>query len=185
MAASNCNDTVVWACEDQSIHTSATMFRFLHGVGLARMTQAPPLPSAEFVVSCTTQRFTDFGRVPGYCRSDLKSSVTKRSIWTLYFESATSDGNVHPIEYSRPQVLIMKPMSDLCWQCQQNSCPYQRRVQLLKTTTYSWGPRCNFSPPLPLTKIPANIRNIRVHYSFNYAQQVHGSWADIFSNASV
>lgn len=72
------------------------------------------------------------GRIPGYKNSDLKllpSSTTKRSIWDLYIESA-SKGLLKHVAYSTftqmwrdllPNILIMKPMSDLCWLCQQNS----------------------------------------------------------------
>ena len=62
------------------------------------------------------------GRVPGYSRSDIQlhpSSMSKRKIW-----------NIYPVRYTSfcrlwrslvPSVTIMKPMTDLCWQCQQNN----------------------------------------------------------------
>ena len=31
----------------------------------------------------------------------------------------------------------------------------------------------NFTPPPPLSCIPCNLKDIKVHYSFDYAQQVH------------
>lgn len=97
-----------------------------------------PLSSAEFVVrfllhSTRIHGLLLPGGVPGYSRSDLNllpSSATKRLIWTEYYQSATNDSSIYTVEYSTfcrlwrtllPQVLIMKPMSDLCWQCQQNS----------------------------------------------------------------
>ena len=73
------------------------------------------------------------GRIPGYQKTDIKllpSSLSKRNIWQLYFDSAQSVDHVHSIAYSTfnklwhsllPSIILMKPMSDLCWTCQQNS----------------------------------------------------------------
>ena len=70
--------------------------------------------------------------IPGYNRFDLKllpSSTTKLSIWKSYAESVGHFGervagyrSFQKI-WSKylPQVLITKPMSDLCWTCQQNN----------------------------------------------------------------
>ena len=75
------------------------------------------------------------GRVPGYSRSDIQllpSSTSKHSIWQQYYSSSTSTSH-RAVAYSTfcllwrnlvPQVMTMKPMkpmSDLCWTCQQNS----------------------------------------------------------------
>lgn len=72
------------------------------------------------------------GRIPGYNRSDLKllpSSVTKLSIWETY-RKAIEDQNVRIAGYRTfrviwqkylPYVIITKPMSDLCFTCQQNN----------------------------------------------------------------
>ncbi len=182
------------------------------------------LSSVEYVVRFLLQ-YTELnglllpGRVPGYSRSDLKllpSSASKHLMWLLYHESAaTNDSFVHAVQYSTfcrlwrdllPQVIIMKPMSDLCWRCQQNSTAILRSancleseksstlkaaedhltyVQLERTYYRSICNECRqdvrsffvsngeFSPPLPHTLIPANTNNIKVHYSFDYAQQVH------------
>ena len=77
------------------------------------------------------------GRVPGYKNSDVKllpSSTTKRGIWELYIQSASS-GLLKSVAYSTftqlwrqllPHILVMKPMSDLCWICQQNSTAIAR-----------------------------------------------------------
>ena len=71
------------------------------------------------------------GRIPGYNRFDLKllpSNTSKLHIWELYAESVRSFGG-RVVGYRSfrniwskylPQVLITKPMSDLCWICQQN-----------------------------------------------------------------
>ena len=73
------------------------------------------------------------GRVPGYARDDIKllpSSKSKRGIWRVYQQAAENDGSVHAVAYSTfcklwkdllPSLIIMKPMTDLCWTCQQNS----------------------------------------------------------------
>ena len=72
------------------------------------------------------------GRVPGHKRSDIQllpSSTTKHKIWDLY-QQAAGGGSTRPVSYSMftslwqqllPRVVVMKPMSDLCWICQQNS----------------------------------------------------------------
>ena len=73
------------------------------------------------------------GRIPGYHKTDIKllpSSVSKRSIWRLCFDSAVCADQIHPVAYSTfnklwqsllPSIILMKPMSDLCWTCQKNS----------------------------------------------------------------
>ena len=72
------------------------------------------------------------GRVPGYSRSDIKllpSSSSKRGIWKSY-KSAVVLATTQTVAYSTfcrlwrkllPSIIVMKPMSDLCWHCQQNS----------------------------------------------------------------
>ena len=68
------------------------------------------------------------GRVPGYSRSDIQllpSSLSKRKIWNQY--SSSTEKCVAYFTFCKlwksliPSILIMKPMTDLCWQCQQNS----------------------------------------------------------------
>ncbi len=73
------------------------------------------------------------GRIPGYKRDDMQllpSLVTKREVWELYHETATSREGSLAVCYSlffrfwrqlTPQVIVAKPMSDLCWTCQKNS----------------------------------------------------------------
>lgn len=73
------------------------------------------------------------GRVPGYCRSDIKllpSSVSKRTIWKTYKTATEATNSVCKVAYTTfcrlwrtllPSIVLMKPMSDLCWKCQQNS----------------------------------------------------------------
>ena len=65
------------------------------------------------------------GRVLGYKDSDVKllpSSTTKHSICELYLQAAATS-LMRAVAYS---TLVMKPMSDLCWVCQQNSSAITR-----------------------------------------------------------
>ena len=68
------------------------------------------------------------GRIPGYSHSDIQllpSNMSKRKIWNIY--SSSSGTTVSYTSFCRfwrnlvPSVIIMKPMTDLCWQCQQNN----------------------------------------------------------------
>ena len=73
------------------------------------------------------------GRIPGYSRDDIKllpSSVSKKGIWSTYFQAAQQDPEVHAVAYTTfchlwrqllPSIRLMKPMTDLCWTCQKNS----------------------------------------------------------------
>ena len=77
------------------------------------------------------------GRVPGYKDSDVKllpSSTTKHAIWELYLQAAATS-LMRAVAYSTftqlwrqllPNIVVMKPMSDLCWVCQQNSTAITR-----------------------------------------------------------
>ena len=82
------------------------------------------------------------GRVPGYSRTDIQllpSSLSKRAVWRVYREAV---GAVHAVAYSTfcllwrslvPSIVIMKPRSDLCWQCQQNSTAIMRTANASDT----------------------------------------------------
>ena len=98
------------------------------------------------------------GRVPGYKRSDIQllpSSTTKHKVWELY-QQAAAVGSTRPVCYSTftslwrqllPHVVVMKPMSDLCWLCQQNSTAITRsanRPEEEKTQVYSIVVASNF-----------------------------------------
>ena len=73
------------------------------------------------------------GRVPSYKDSKcqlLPSSTTKYSVWQKYLEASSSAENVRAVKYSTftmiwrkycPLLTVMKPMTDLCHICQQNS----------------------------------------------------------------
>ena len=82
------------------------------------------------------------GRVPGYSWIDIQllpSSLSKRAVWRVYREAV---GAVHAVAYSTfcllwrsvvPSIVIMKPRSDLCWQCQQNSTAIMRTANASDT----------------------------------------------------
>ena len=77
------------------------------------------------------------GRVPGYKDSDVKllpSSTTKHTIWEQYIQ-AVATTLMRAVAYSTfthlwrqllSNVIVMKPMSDLCRVCQQNSTAIMR-----------------------------------------------------------
>lgn len=64
----------------------------------------------------------------------LPSSLSKRDIWKKYCEALqaamSNTTEIHQVQYVTfcrlwkqlaPQVVAMKPMTDLCWTCQRNS----------------------------------------------------------------
>ena len=73
------------------------------------------------------------GRVRGYKRDDIKlhpSSATKRAVWMLYQESAMSL-SLRSVAYTTfckvwrnflADVVVYKPMTDLCITCQKKCC---------------------------------------------------------------
>ena len=73
------------------------------------------------------------GRIPGYNRTDLKllpSSITKLAMFESYSQLVAAGPSGRVPKYQtfiniwqkyRPQVIITKPMSDLCFTCQQNN----------------------------------------------------------------
>ena len=97
------------------------------------------------------------GRIPGYKRDDLQllpSSTTKKvgfvlthiqqlywqtnlqAVWVLYKHSCEQAG-IPAAAYTTftaywrqliPRIVVMKPMTDLCWVCQQNSTAIMRAV---------------------------------------------------------
>lgn len=118
-----------------------------HGNSRRRPHNALSFSSVEYVVrflhTYTEQNGLLLpGRVPGYSRTDIKllpSSISKRGIWRVYKSAAEGDDQVQGVGYSTfcrfwrqlvPSVIIMKPMSDLCWQCQQNSNAILRAANL-------------------------------------------------------
>ena len=147
----------------------------------------------------------------------LRSShpvLPKEGIWKIYKEAA-AQGETQVIAYTTfcrlwkaqlPYVVLMKPMTDLCWKCQQNgnailrtanssdsnksttieeALEHLRIVQVERSLYRTTCKECereikafftngnNFTPPPLHSHAPANSRDIRAHYSFDYAQKVH------------
>ena len=81
------------------------------------------------------------GRIPGYKRDDIQllpSTTTKRAVWKLYQDTA-QDLSLRPLSYPcfcrvwkhfLPQVIVARPMTDLCWTCQQHSTAIIRSANL-------------------------------------------------------
>ena len=81
------------------------------------------------------------GRIPGYKRDDiqlLSSTTTKKAVWRLYQDTCSSL-SVRAAGYSTfckvwrhflPHVIVARPMTDLCWTCQQNSTAIVRSAGL-------------------------------------------------------
>lgn len=73
------------------------------------------------------------GRVPGYSRDDVRllpSSSSRRTIHKIYLEAELLAPDITPVAYrtfcrlwqlQMPHLLLMKPMTDLCWTCQKHS----------------------------------------------------------------
>ena len=194
----------------------------VHGNAKRRPKHALLLSSTEYVVrflySYAEQHALLLpGRIPGYSCTDIQllpSSVSKRAVWRVYHEAAEGANTIHSVAYSTfcylwrtlvPSIVVMKPRSDLCWQCQQNSTAITRsanlsdseksavlgdaleHLRIVKMERSHYKSVCeeckesiqahfvvngNFSPP-PYSQTPANSVDIKVHYSFDYAQQVH------------
>lgn len=169
----------------------------------------------HFLISYAEQNALLPGRIPGYSRSDIKllpSSVSKRGIWKVYHTAAEEDANAHAVAYTTfcrlwrtllPSVIIMKPMTDLCWTCHRNSTAilraaisseaskfstireaeeHLRIVQIERSFYKSTCDACRksvrafftidgeFHPPALSSTTTPNTRDIKVHYSFDYAQ---------------
>ena len=72
------------------------------------------------------------GRIPGFKQDDVKvlsSNETKTSVWRVYTDTCKASGE-QAVCYSKfadmwqqfhPNVVVSKPMSDLCFTCQQNT----------------------------------------------------------------
>ena len=72
------------------------------------------------------------GCIPGYSRTDIQllpSSVSKRAIWQTFQASASIHSTFGKLWRKLvPNIVTMKPMSDLCWTCQQNNTLVLRSV---------------------------------------------------------
>ena len=178
------------------------------------------MPSQEYVVRFLLN-YTEKhglllpGRVPGYHRDDIKllpSSVSKKKIHDLYYESAKQVEGIHAVSLSKFRQLwrdllpSIKPMTDLCTTCHAHSNlvlrssnhpsvrkskvleEYQEHLQAVGVERSFYKTTCDqckrevrdhftqddkFQPPAPASQIPSNSKDISVHYSFDYAQQIN------------
>jgi hypothetical protein len=157
------------------------------------------------------------GRIPGYKKDDMQllpCSTTRRKVWLVY-QQATEELLHKTAAYSTfcklwkqllPQVVVARPMTDLCLTCQQNSTAIIRSANLceevksetlraaeehlLRATSersyYRTAVKDSkdavhefytvddvFSPPPAGTAVASGVGPQRVHYSFDFAQQVH------------
>ena len=65
-------------------------------------------------------------------------------MWRVYHEAAEGANTIHPVAYSTfcylwrtlvPSIVVMKPRSDLCWQCQHNSTIITRSANSSESET--------------------------------------------------
>ena len=87
------------------------------------------------------------GRIPGFARDDLRvlpSHYTRKAIWQLNTD-AESPAVIRKVKlrsFSQlwkqllPFIVVAKPMSDLCWTCQQNNTRVVRYVSGSHWTNY-------------------------------------------------
>ena len=195
----------------------------IHGNTKCRPHHALSFNSVEYVVTFLLNYSVEHGlllpgRVPGYSRSDIKllpSSTSKRRIWKVYQQACQQDPSIHSVAYSTfcrlwrtllPSLVLMKPMTDLCWTCQKNSTTIMRaanksradktalikkaneHLRIVHVERSYYKTTCDsckrevvehftaddkFQPPPLAACSPANSLPLKVHYSFDYAQQVH------------
>ena len=151
------------------------------------------------------------GRIPGYKNDDIKllsSCESKMGVWRCYNKSCEAAGK-NSVSYSKfvdlwkdlfPDVVVAKPMTDLCAECQENTTKLQRSANLpdeeksvcvkqhqehldkAKSERECYRKACeeakdNFASfqqefDFTETRSPCSLEKT-MHYSFDYAQQVH------------
>ena len=90
---------------------------------------------------CETNAVLLPGRVPGFKRDDIQllpSATTKKAVWreyhntcaTLSARTASYPTFCRVWKKFLPHIVISRPMTDLCWRCQQNSTAIIRSVNL-------------------------------------------------------
>ena len=152
------------------------------------------------------------GRIPGFKSDDIKvllSSEKKMSVWRVY-ETACKASDLRAVSYRKflqlweqfhPNVVVAKPMTDLCFTCQQNTSKLQRAANLsdaekseglnahqdhlncAQSEREYYRNLCKASEnALEITGTETLLNresrlsyslNGTVHYSFDYAQQIH------------
>ena len=124
-----------------------------HGISQRRHGNSKRLPSNTLThpvvedVKCFLTNYVEEnaiqlpGRIPGYKNEDMKllsSSETKLSVWRQY-TAACESSEKQSISYSKfkdlwqqfhPNVVVAKPMTDLCMTCQQNTAKLVRSANV-------------------------------------------------------
>ena len=148
------------------------------------------------------------GRIPVFKRDDVKvlpSCETKSYVWRQYKAASTEGQRIVRCSTFRklwkqllPYVVVCKPMSDLCWTCQQNNSRIVREVNVpedeksevlrlqeahlehARAERKHYNDLCQQSRQVAQTlglqhlqRSNAMSRNVTYHYSFDFAQQVH------------
>ena len=151
------------------------------------------------------------GRIPGFKKDDIKllsSSDTKMSVWRE-FKKTCEETEKQAVCYTKfidlwhqfhPNVVVAKPMTDLCLTCQQNSSKLQRSANLpereksecvqiqqehlnrVHAERELYRRACHEAKS-NFETLEAEIdlderhevcsRNTTIHYSFDFAQQIH------------
>lgn len=152
------------------------------------------------------------GRIPGFKSDDVKvlpSCDTRMSVWRVY-DATCEASNKRAVSYTKflqlwgqfhPNVVVAKPMTDLCMTCQQNTMKLQRAANMsdreksatlqaqqdhlncAQTERQFYRNACqNSEKTLETIGIDTALNrenrnacslNATIHYSFDYAQQVH------------
>ena len=151
------------------------------------------------------------GRIPGFKSEDVKvlsSSETKMSVWRVYTATCETSGE-QSVSYSKfvdlwqqfcPNVVVAKPLTDLCFTCQQNTTKLVRAANLpehekadyikaqqehlhcAQTERDFYRQTClDSAATFKQIEEEMNLNeehepcsfNGTMHYSFDYAQQVH------------
>ena len=152
------------------------------------------------------------GRIPGFKNEEIRllsSSETKMSVWREY-EGTCKTSNEKAVSYRKflqlwdefyPDVVVAKPMTDLCLTCQQSTTKLQEAAHLsdeeksecvrahqehlntAQTERELYRNSCNDCEKILQTldtetllncetRGPCSL-NATIHYSFDFAQQVH------------
>ena len=83
------------------------------------------------------------GRIPGFKKTDIQllpCHMTKKAVWRLYCQAVAAQSPSQPARQAGyrtflliwqkqlPNVIIGKPMTDLCWYCQKHTALIQRAI---------------------------------------------------------
>ena len=194
--------------------TNGPVPRQLRAGGRKNNTASLALVDTERVVHFIKQYAEDHavslpGRVPGFKRDDIRllpSSCPKSQAYHLYEASANTAGHrvVAASTFKKlwlelcPFIVVARPVTDLCWRCQQNSTNIYRSAnltleekgellqehaahlsqvdaerQFYKRQVEESKECVRRNGLVALQPTPANSQDLAMHYSFDFTQQVH------------